>query len=102
LWELCTRQKEASSGFRATGDVILSAPHVSAAALLYTAQRSRLTALLFSHKTFVWRLHNRAKLQPVKKTCSCHYTRTKYSAGTDKKRRYGRSDDIAEVVIAEL
>ena len=31
----------------------------------------------------------------------CH-TRTKYSAGTDKQRRYGRSDDTAEVVIAEF
>jgi len=39
------------------------------------------------------------KLQTVKKTCNCRYTRTKYSAGTDEKRRYGRSDDIAEVVI---
>jgi len=42
------------------------------------------------------------KLQTVKKTCNCRYTHTKYSAGTDKKRRYGRGDDIAEVVTAEL
>jgi len=42
------------------------------------------------------------KFQGVKKTCNCRYTRTKYSAGTDEKRRYGRSEDIVEVVIAEL
>jgi len=29
------------------------------------------------------------KLQTVKKTCNFRYTRTKYSAGTDKKRRNG-------------
>jgi len=37
-----------------------------------------------------------------KKACNCHYKRTKYSAVTDKKRRYGRSDGIAEVVIGEF
>jgi len=42
------------------------------------------------------------KLQTVKKSCNCRYTRTKYSAGTDKTLRCGRSDDITEAVVAEL
>jgi len=37
------------------------------------------------------------KLQSVKKTYNCRYARTKYSASTDEKRRYGRSEDIAEL-----
>jgi len=60
----------------------------------------RLTALLFGHKRFVLRIYSR--LQSVKKTCNCRCKRTKYSVWTDKKRRYGRSDDKAKVVIAEL
>jgi len=35
--------------------------------------------------------------ETVTKTCNCRYTRTKYSAGTDKKRRYGRSYNIAQL-----
>jgi len=34
-------------------------------------------------------------LQPGKATCNCRYKLRKYSAGSDKKRRYRRSDDIA-------
>jgi len=58
---------------------------------------TRLTASLTGHERFMWRLHSRAQLQSVKKTYNCRYARTKYSASTDEKRRYGRSEDIAEL-----
>jgi len=46
--------------------------------------------------------HSSTYIQTVTKSCSCRCKRTKYCAGTDKKRRYRRSDDNADVIIAEL
>jgi len=64
---------------------------------------SSLNAFLFSHERLVrWLLIDELTLQTVKKTCNCRYKRTKYSAVTDKMRRYRRSDDIAEVVVVEF
>jgi len=37
-----------------------------------------------------------------KELLQCRYKRTKYSEGTDKRRRFKRSDIIAEVVTGEL
>jgi len=56
------------------------------------------TGFIFGHKRFVWWLHiAELTVQTVKKTCNCRYKQTKDSAGTDKKRRYRRSDDTAEL-----
>ena len=51
--------------------------------------------LIWSWKICVVAPHNRAYTS--KETCKCHCKWTD-SAGTDKKRRYRRSDDIVEVV----
>ena len=54
------------------------------------------TAFLFRNEKKTWWVAAHTVAELAFQICNCRYTRKKSSAGTDKKRRYRRSDDKAE------
>jgi len=73
-----------------------------------TEKNCNICKIRLPHKISLWkgnpnfrvRIHSPAS--NCKENLNCCYKRTKYSTGIDKERRYRPSDDIAEVVEAEL